>query len=158
MNYLGGKNKGGNLKLIQDHVPKKHNYAETEKVIADEEKVERSVSAAEDGQHLFTIRQDKDIDEEEYDMCFEEVGFKRTKEKKDEQGHRLGQKKIKVELEKPLYPLLLKIGELPYKTKLQQVLHQLRVREEDFIYWTSKTRLEKIIIPPELYNNSESIL
>lgn len=61
-----------------------------------------------------------------------------------------GQLVKKFDFPDPIYPNVINIGNVNGMTLLEQVLDQLVIKEENFIYWTSKDKV-KVMIPPELY-------
>jgi len=55
-----------------------------------------------------------------------------------------------LKMDEPLYPQVLNIGKASGYQRLDQVMDQIGVKEEDFIWWSSSSKL-KVKIPPQLY-------
>ena len=60
--------------------------------------------------------------------------------------------KNKFDFPEPIYPNVINIGNVSGRTRLDQILEQLLIKEENYLYWTSNDKV-KVIIPPELYKS-----
>ena len=55
-----------------------------------------------------------------------------------------------LKMDEPLYPQVLNIGKASGYQRLDQVMDQIGVKEEQFIWWSSSSKLQ-VKIPPQLY-------
>lgn len=83
---------------------------------------------------------DDDYDDEEY---YEE-------DNGDVQRRGAVGKKKKFDFPQPIYQDVINIGNVAGLSRVEQVLDQLQIQDDEFVFWTSKEKI-KIDIPKELY-------
>lgn len=89
--------------------------------------------------------EDEDSEGSDFDMMEDTVRGRR-------QAQINGQIMKRFDFPDPIYPDVINIGNVNGLTILDQVLDQLMIKEDNFIYWTSKDKV-KVIIPSELYSS-----
>jgi hypothetical protein len=63
----------------------------------------------------------------------------------------------KYDFPKPFYNTILQIGQVQTKTKLEQIMDQLGISEQEYVWYNSNQNV-KVTIPLELYQDNLSIL